>query len=139
MRMIAHAIDGLTDIKNPKANWLDDPYLFQQAKLAVNAALDLFAPRDPLPPDVSERGPHRQGLVAIHELLREIQVADATTPRAKQTTRERVLAMLKSDLGALADQPRAYGKSAARLRVKTQSSTLNWARCCARWPRALLR
>jgi len=125
MRTIAYAIDRLVNIKNPKAGWLDDPYLFQQAKLAMNTMVDLYAPREAPPTTVEEnldRGGRMQGKAVVHELLRNIQVADLTTPRAKQTIKQRALSILKIDLNDLSERPRPYGKSAKQLRREAKAA-----------------
>jgi uncharacterized protein (DUF1778 family) len=123
MRTIAHAVDRLVNLKNPRASWLTDPYLFQQAKLVVTTTFDLFDPGGSLPATVEEnldRGGQMQGRAAVHELLRSIQIADAATPRAKQTAEQRALLVMKSDLNELADLPRPYGKAAAQLRGEAE-------------------
>jgi len=124
LRTIGYAIDRLINIKNPKATWLTDPYLFQQAKLAVVTALDLLAPREPAPSreESLDRGGLRQGTVAVHELLRDIQIVDPTTPPAKQTTEQRALSILKSDLKTLSERARPYGKSAEQLRSEAKNT-----------------
>ena len=123
LRTIGFAIDGLVNIKNPKANWLDDPYLFQQARQAITTLLDLFKPdaAAPNPEESSERGGRMQGNVAIRELLARIQLAEPK-PRPKQTAEERALLVLKSDLRDLAERPRPYGKSAAQLRKEAKAA-----------------
>jgi hypothetical protein len=120
MRTLGYAIDNLVNIKNPKAHWLHDPYLFQQAKQATVALFDLLAPPAAISIDDIE-GPRRQGLVAINELLRSIQLAE-DKPRVKQTTEERALLILKSDLKNLAERPRPYGKSAEQLRKEVRDA-----------------
>jgi hypothetical protein len=123
MRVISAAIDKLISFKNPKATWLDDAYLFQQATAAINAAVGLFAPQGNAPTSFDEStkfGSPRQGRFAVEELLREIQIVDPSTPPAKQTAHQRALLMLKSDLGALADRPQIYGKTAEQMRQEHQ-------------------
>ena len=121
MRTISYAIDELRNIKNPKAHWLDDPYLFAQARQAMIAFFDLLAP-DPGPSveETIDQGPQKQGLVAVHELLREIQITDETKPRVRQTPRERALWILKTDLNTLAERPHPYGKTATQLREEAK-------------------
>jgi hypothetical protein len=125
MRMIAGVIDGLVNIKNPKASWLDDPYLFQQAKSAVNAAFDLIGPQAAVSAEaIPDLGGRMQGRVRIHEFLRDLQIANPAIPRARQTARERALLMMKTDLGDLAERARPYGRSAAQLRVEAELAPL---------------
>ena len=59
----------------------------------------------------SELGGTQQGRVAMLELLRPIQLADASIPLAKQTPEQRTLASRKTDLGSLAERPQIYGRT----------------------------
>lgn len=119
LQTIGQAIDKLVNFKDPKANWLHDPYLYRQARGAITAALDLFQPANS-PPDVAteqlDLGGTHQGRMATMDLVRKIQLADSSTPLAKQTSEQRLLVSRKVDLGALADRPQVYGRTAEQAR-----------------------
>ena len=44
LQTIGQAVDSLVNFRDQKARWLDDPYLYRQARNAITAALDLFQP-----------------------------------------------------------------------------------------------
>jgi hypothetical protein len=115
LRVAAYAIDRLTTTRGPSIKWIDDPYLFEQAKRAIVTTLDLLGPREPLAAPATDKGPRRQGEIAAHETLRDILIADQNTPRARQTKDERALLILKGDIEKLIDRARPYGQSAAQL------------------------
>ncbi|MCC6780924.1 MAG: hypothetical protein IT537_30495 [Hyphomicrobiales bacterium] len=119
MRVIGRAIDSLVDLKNPDARWTDDPYLFGQATKAIGGALEVMRPAG-APGEIDDaldRGGRHQGRLVMLELLREIQLADDPSPR---TQHQRALAVLRSDLGALADRPRLYGRTSEQTRQEHQ-------------------
>ena len=92
-----------------RARWWDDPYTFDMAARAVITAFDLFRPKEPPPQNNG-----RHGEFAIEATIREIQLADLTKPFDEMTPHQRWLALLKRDLGALADRPNIWGTSAQR-------------------------
>ena len=119
LQTIGQAVDKLVNLKDPKANWLHDPYLYRQARNAITAALDLFQPEGAAPETASgalELGGTQQGRLAMTELLRDIQLADPSIPLAEQTAHQRLLSARKADLGALADRPQIYGRTAEQTR-----------------------
>jgi len=124
MRTIGFTVDRLINVKNPDAHWVSDPYLFAQARLAMTTMLDLLAPREAPLATIEEsldHGGEMQGKAATHELLREIQLVDLLPPRAKQTTEQRALTALRTDLEDVADYPKPYGKSAAQTRKEARA------------------
>ncbi len=120
MQVIGSTIDSLVNLRDPKAKWHDDPYLFEQAMAAVRAALEIFRPEGPPPPQATEEvlalGGRRQAELSVAEMLREIQVADLATSLEKQSRHQRGMARLRADLGPLADRPRIYGRTASETR-----------------------
>jgi hypothetical protein len=125
LQTIGQAIDKLVNFKDPKADWLHDPYLYRQARGAITAALDLFQP-EATPPDVADEqlglGGTHQGRMAAMDLVRKIQLADSSVPLAKQTSEQRLLVSRKADLGALADRPQVYGRTADQTRQEHEIS-----------------
>ncbi len=118
MALIARTIDGLVRMRergSPSASharrWWDDPYTFDMAARAVITAFDLFRPKEQ-PPQNSGR----HGEFAIEATIREIQLIDLTKPFDQMTPHQRWLALLKRDLGALADRPIIWGEDAQRAR-----------------------
>jgi hypothetical protein len=106
-------------IQIKKAHWLNDPYLYDMARQAMLAMLEMFKPVGEPPQDLKElinSGGQRQGAFSIESVLREIQTVDETIPFAKQTPRQRWLTVLKADLGALADRPKIWGRTGEQAR-----------------------
>jgi hypothetical protein len=122
MGLLGYVIDGLTNFKNADATWLDDPYLFAQAKSAVGTLLNLLPVAGAKPPSsVDELGGRSQGAIAGHEFFRNIQIRADHQPRAKQAKRDRALLIHKSDLGEIAHHARPYGKSTEQSRWEAEA------------------
>jgi hypothetical protein len=116
LRIIGRAIDKLVNLKAPNAKWMDDAYLYQQAENALIATLRLFRPEGAPPKESLDFGGTQQGALLAREEFRDVQLADSSIPFAKQSTRQRVLHTEKADLGALADRPQIYGRTAEQTR-----------------------
>lgn len=116
MRVIGKAVDDLVNLKDPQANWLNDPYLFAEATRAMNAMLNFYRPPGDVPESTAELGPRRQGELQIEQLLHAIQTVDMAKPYRKRSPRERELSMLRGDLGDLADRPHVHGYTAEQAR-----------------------
>jgi hypothetical protein len=118
---IAMTIDGfLTPIrpgtgkraKPARAEWWDDPRLFDQAAKLTAAALELLRPQGPASPESEDPIGERSARFAIEATLREIRTADPSVSFERRTRHERLLALLKEDLGPLTDRPTIWGSTA---------------------------
>jgi hypothetical protein len=116
MAIIGRAIDDLVRMRGRGAKqqkdlrWWDDPHTFDLAARAVTAAFDMFRPKGEVP----DTG--RQGEFVIEATLREIQVADLSIPFDQMKPHQRWLALLKRDLGPIADRPAIWGITAESAR-----------------------
>ena len=122
---IAMTIDGFLAPVRPdtgkpakpaRAKWWDDPRLFDQAAKLTAAALELLRPQGPPSPEVEDPIGEHSARFAIEATLREIQTADPAIPFAQQKPNQRWLALLKQDLGPLADRPSVFGLTADEAR-----------------------
>jgi hypothetical protein len=122
--MIAMTIDGFLapspdngkPAKPTRAKWWDDPRLFDQAAKLTAAALELLRPQGPASPESEDPIDEHSARFAIEATLREIQTADPAIPFAQQKPYQRWLALLKQDLGPLADRPSVFGLTADEAR-----------------------
>jgi hypothetical protein len=119
LQTIGKAVETVVNLKKRDAHWTDDAYVFDQAVKAITEMFQLLRPVG-VPPESLEQalelGGRLQGRLAMLELLREIQLVDTSIPLAKQTAHQRALAMLRADLGPLADRPQVYGLTAEKTR-----------------------
>jgi hypothetical protein len=122
MAVIGRTIDDLVRMRERGAKlkasrWWDDPYTFDLAARAVTAAFEMFRPKGK--PSESDG---RQGEFAIEATLREIQLVDLSIPFDQLTPHQRWLALLKRDLGPLADRPTVWwAESAPHARVRERA------------------
>ena len=72
--------------------------------------------RGPPSPEVEDPIGEHSARFAIEATLREIQTADPAIPFAQQKPNQRWLALLKQDLGPLADRPSVFGLTADEAR-----------------------
>jgi hypothetical protein len=115
MAVIGRTIDDLVRMrergaKQKSARWWDDPHTFDLAARAVAAAFDMLRPKGEVP----DTG--RRGEFAIEATLREIQLADLSIPFDQMKPHQRWLALLKRDLGPIADRPAIWGITAESAR-----------------------
>ena len=118
MELMGAAIRSIQNFKNSKADWTEDSYLFNQARIAVNGILDLFQPIGaPEGADDSvDSGPHKQGLAKAKAIVQDMWTVDAAKHIAKSTKRERMLSAMRNDLGTLADRSTINGYTAEKTR-----------------------
>jgi hypothetical protein len=121
LAIIGRAINDLTETRDratPRAKvrvaWWLDPRLFALAETAVIAAFRLLRP--PGATDQIDDG--RQGEFAIETLLREIQTVDLAKPFGQMSEHERWLALLRQDLGPLANRAAVWGESVEQARER---------------------
>ena len=126
---IAMTIDGFLAPIRPdgkaakptRAKWWDDPRLFDQAAKLTAAALELLRPHGPASPESEDPVGGRSAQFAIEATLREIRTADPSVSFERRTRHERLLALLKEDLGPLADRPIIWGSTAEEEREQEAS------------------
>jgi hypothetical protein len=116
--LIASTIDSLVNLKDPRARWTDDPYLFDQAVKATNALLEMYRPAG-APPSQSEEllefGGSNIGVAAALTRLLEVQQSDPSDA-TRPSRRQREIAILRADLGPLADRPLIFARTAEESR-----------------------
>jgi hypothetical protein len=118
MKLIASVINLPTNLKNRNATWLNDPYLFDQAFGGVITVLKAIRPAGDHPrttEDYFARGGRKQGKATALVALHEVQVADPA-PSLVASKHKQKLAMLKVDLGEIADRPKLFGEAAEETR-----------------------
>jgi hypothetical protein len=139
--MIAKTIDGFLaraslntgePVEPTRRKWWDDPRLFDQVAKLSAAALELMRPageplqegRDTMMLDdgliVNTSESHAR--FAIETTLREIQTADLSVPFDKARPYQRWLALLRRDLGDLADRPAIWGHPADQARELNEAA-----------------
>ena len=119
-KLIGSSIDALVNLKDQNARWTDDPYLFDQAVKATVAALEMFRPKGPIPEtpaDALEFGGASRGQAEVSTRLLDIQLTDPPAALGKSSKYEREIALMRADLGSLADRPRIFGLSAGAQRT----------------------
>jgi hypothetical protein len=116
MTIIGRAIDDLVVMRKRgerlKGQWWNDPYTFDAAARAVVAAFEIFRPKGEAP----DTG--RQGEFTVEAILREIQLIDLSVPFDQMTPHQRWLALLKRDLGTLAERSVIWGENAEQARER---------------------
>jgi hypothetical protein len=121
MVMLANVINWTQNrTPNVKVDWADDPYAYDQVVRGINAVLEHFRPSGPVPQtaqEIADAGGSRQGVGAAVHILGEVQVADPALALMGSTLRQHKMKHLKTDLGALADRPRLFGKSGENTRA----------------------
>jgi hypothetical protein len=142
MAAIAHSIDSLVRLRDlkpggelkpdflfelgepygrpdPKAHWLNDPYLFDRARDVVTSAFEMLRPPGDSPsgigPQLQAGGP-RQGKFATEALWRDLQLIDDSKPAGKRTPYEQWLLTVRGDLGDLVERPVIWGRTARQAR-----------------------
>jgi hypothetical protein len=114
LNLIAMVIDSAVNLQKPKAKWFNDPYLFDQALIAIISTLEAFRPEGKgLEPtdEVLAAGGRWQTRAHAFELLRQVQVAPVV-PSLEGSEHQQAMAMIRRDLEMLADRPRPFGKTA---------------------------
>jgi hypothetical protein len=124
MRLIASVIDSTVNRKvdkpkKPNADWLDDPYAFDQAVRGIAAVLGAIRPPGALPQSSDEAldqyGGTFQGVFNAIETLRDVQKApDALLLTGSR--HQKKMADIKQDIGDLADRVLIHGRSADETR-----------------------
>jgi hypothetical protein len=118
MKVMASVL-GTVNPERPDAEWVDDPYTFEQVIKGVNAVLEALRPAGDIPafrdPMLAAIGPAQEKMRAAAAFA-AIQGADPIAPLTKTAKRQRVLATIKEDLGELANRPRVVIGSAKEFR-----------------------
>jgi hypothetical protein len=118
MRMIGSIIEMMMNVKNRKAEWLDDPYLFEQVTKSINVVLEAIRPTGEPPAtveDALDHGGPRQWKWRAAEAIRDVQLADPTLPLDAPKSK-RLAHRLKADLGDVFERaPPAYRQVAGSL------------------------
>ncbi|WP_336488832.1 hypothetical protein [Methylobacterium nigriterrae] len=116
MKLIYSTIETISNLNKPDADWLEDPYRFDQAFKAVTAIFESIRPPGAVPEgaEAHDRGGQKRGLGAAFMALDEVMRAN---PGAAFDEKEHKLraATLATDLGKLATEARLPGKTVAKI------------------------
>src|SRR4051812_39699166 len=107
MRLIASIIESMTNLKQRDADWIEDPYLFNQVAKSIFAVLEAIRPEGDLPStveDALDHGGRLQWKWRAAETLRGVKVADPALPLDEKSKDKRLASKLKADLGTLIDR-----------------------------------
>jgi hypothetical protein len=120
MKMVAMAMQTAWNPDRPDAEWLDDPWMFEQVVRLVNNVLEGARPQGVIPP--LSWGPlnaaaELSAMDTPARLWREIQHADASLPLNASGPRH-VANLIKSDLGEVASRPQIFEGTAKDFRRK---------------------
>jgi hypothetical protein len=118
MRMLAVSMELVFRPDNPDADWLEDPWLFDQVIRTLTNLLEAVRPEgpivDPFPNDwdfMSAGWPNDRAARA----WKGIQQADASLPLGV-TKDENIANRIKNDLGDIADRPHIFEGTAKDMR-----------------------
>jgi hypothetical protein len=111
--------------KTRNFNWLDDPYAFDQAVIAINAVLEAIRPAGDIPQSLDEAfdkyGRTFQGKLNASETLLDIQKADVLpVPSTKVSYHGSNMAKLKADIGDVVDRAVIRGMTAEQARKRAE-------------------
>jgi hypothetical protein len=121
MRLISSVIETLCNPDNYEADWVDDPYLFDQSLRAVNQVLEAIRPAGKIPKlsdPVLEAIKPLQVSEKVGHAFDAIQRVDPNTPLQHASARQKLAIRLKDDLGPLADRPQVFRGNAEQMRAR---------------------
>jgi hypothetical protein len=96
------------------STWLDDPYTFDQAVIAIATTLELIRPEAPIEAPAAGAGLH--GAFAARATLADVQKAPANAP-ANASGHRREMVLIRQVIGDVADRAMIRGKTAERHRA----------------------
>jgi hypothetical protein len=118
LKMLAAAMQTVYNPDRPNADWLDDPWLFDQCVRTLISLLEAIKPSggiEPLSNPLLDLASKLQpGSRAAH-ILEEIQSADPSLP-LNVSASEHIANSLKVDLGEVAERPKIVRGNAKSLR-----------------------
>ncbi len=118
MKILALSMQTAFNPKNPEADWMDDPILYEKVHRAINRILDGYRPSGPIPTlDAFEE---LHAIDGPSKAMHRIQNADETLP-IDVTSGDHLANLIKSDLGAVATRPKFFEGNAEELRAHATS------------------
>jgi hypothetical protein len=96
------------------STWLDDPYAFDQAVVAITTTLELIRPQAPI--EVQADGAGLHGAFAARATLTDVQKAPAIAP-ANASGHRREMVLIRQAIGEVVDRAMIHGKTAEQLRA----------------------
>jgi hypothetical protein len=111
--VVLSTIGRKTAAETKAGHWLDDPYGFDQAVIAINTVLELIGPAGEIPPSPAE-GAYQGKFNALATLL-DIQKAPDVLP-TRASRHARAMFTLKRDISDLVDRALIYGSTAEQTR-----------------------
>ena len=129
MRLIAAIAATPHNPKHPGADWLDDPFLFDQVAQSISVLLPLVRPQGHYATVAAADSPDRlnsllgsaQGAIATMKHLQAIHSADPALPLGQGSPSEHFAAVMKSDLGDVI--ARAKGRSVVMAEQPTRKKS----------------
>jgi hypothetical protein len=94
--------------------WLDDPYAFDQAVIAITMTLEMI--RAPGAIEAPAAGAGLHGAFAARATMADVQKAPAIAP-ANASAHRREMVLIRQVIGDLADRAMIHGKTAEQLRA----------------------
>jgi hypothetical protein len=118
MRITALALQRAWNPDKPEADWLNDPFAFEQAVKIVAAVLEAIRPPGEIEPqsdvlqDVIKMAPTQTSAT----LWKAIQDANPALPLTEGTRKQHLASILKTDLGEIANRPKIFYGTAKDIR-----------------------
>jgi hypothetical protein len=125
LKMLAAAMQTVYNPQRPKADWLDDPWLFEQCRLTLQSVLESVRPKgdiQPLSDSLLDLASKLQPRGRAAEILLSIQKADASLP-LNATPEEHITNSLKVDLGDVAERTKVvFGNAGDFQRMASETT-----------------
>jgi hypothetical protein len=131
MRIVALVLQAARNPDQPDADWLDDPYAFNQAIETAMSVFYALRPPGPIPAlsDPTMEDPHGWSpIIAARNLIEKIRGANPSLPLTARPRDQLFAGIVKSELGAVLDRdaqrwerlPTPQGASIEKPRKRTR-------------------